>query len=238
MGNITTKSLLEIIGEFIKDADGEFIVQIVTSRKVIIFNNYIGSLPLYYTDDPNCIIISREIKTILEFAERIEPDRKRLTEYLMFEHALGIGTIFKNIYRIESASVLEVDLIHKNLHVYKSSDWNFVQEASPKDKKGLICELVVSLDNAVQNRVKVFECEGYKISADLSGGHDSRVILALLARYTKDVNYLTFEYIQDESSKAKSVYKRFDSPGYYKKLKHGKDNVNESILQQIWKTDG
>ncbi len=179
LGNITTKSLLEIIGEFIKDADGEFIVQIVTSRKVIIFNNYIGSLPLYYTDDPNCIIISREIKTILEFAERIEPDRKRLTEYLMFEHALGIGTIFKNIYRIESASVLEVDLIHKNLHVYKSSDWNFVQEASPKDKKGLICELVVSLDNAVQNRVKVFECEGYKISADLSGGHDSRVILAL-----------------------------------------------------------
>src|SRR5690606_25758410 len=74
--------------------------------RYLVFNDYLGRLPLYYSIESNRIIISREIKTHLEFNAKISLDYCGISEYLMLGYALGHKTIFYNIQRLNPGEIL------------------------------------------------------------------------------------------------------------------------------------
>jgi len=234
------KEYKEEIASFVNTADGDFIILIIADEKVLVFNDYLGRLPLYYYCDENLCVFSREIKTILKFIPKISLDKHALVEYLMFEFPLGDKTIYKDIYKIGSSGMAEVEFTNEKIdfHKQKSTDFNFILSQPVKNKKEGLKLLSQAFDEAVKSRVEKLSNLNYHISADCSGGHDSRVILAGLSKYRKDVDYITFEYIRDESTVAKQVFEKLDAPGNYIKLNFRNEINNRYLEEQIFKTDG
>lgn len=234
-----------LVKQFVETADGDYIVQVLPDKedRLLIFNDYLGRLPLYYHRGNGLCVFSREIKVILRFAKKISLNKFALAEFLMFEYPLGNKTLFNDIFRLEASKMIVVDAKSgkKNLEICFSSDFSFILKEPFKNKTESINFLKDSFLKAAENRVNVLGQNGYKIIADLSGGYDSRVVLAGLSRFNKNIFYLTQEYIQDESPNAQDVFHKFGSPGNYRKLCFDNTfspNDFKGLGPLIYKTDG
>jgi asparagine synthetase B (glutamine-hydrolysing) len=105
---VKNKDYFEAIRQFITISDGEFFIQVYDkqSNKYIGFNDHLGRLPIYYSNDSETFIISRDIKTNLEFGSKIEFDLTGITEFLILGYSLGNKTYFKNINKLEPFQAL------------------------------------------------------------------------------------------------------------------------------------
>ena len=102
------EGLEEKIRKFQLIADGEFIIVIYDKNKNVfcLFNDSLGRLPLYWYEDDNLIIISREIKFIYPYLNKIKFEEKSLVEYLLFGFVLGERTLIKKITRLMPSSFI------------------------------------------------------------------------------------------------------------------------------------
>ncbi|MDR9816995.1 MAG: hypothetical protein RJR34_09530 [Candidatus Methanoculleus thermohydrogenotrophicum] len=231
-----------LVKRFVESSDGDFIVQIFSkeSRRLLIFNDYLGRLALYYYCDGDLCVASKELKTILHFMPRIQFDKPALAEYLMFEYPLGNKTIFKDVYRLQASEFLIARIQGQSvmLDVQKSADFDFVLKNPFSSKEESIKFLKATFLESVENRVRTLKENGYAIIADLSGGYDTRAVIGGLSKFTSDVDYFTFEYIQDESPCANAVFRMLDSPGSYHKLSFSQGTNDHALGELVYRTDG
>ena len=94
------------------------------------------------------------------------------------------------------------------------------------------------INESIKNRVETLVSNEYKLIADLSGGFDSRIVFGALAKQAKNVDYFTFEYIQDESIIAQDLFEKLNSPGTYSKLKFKNELDDSKLSEVVFKTDG
>ena len=239
---INNEDYVKEIKEFTCSCDGEFILQIYDKKsgRYLVFNDHLGRLPLYYSSTEDDFIISRSIKTHLEFLPQIEPDFTGITEFLMLGFTLGDKTYFNNIHRLEPYQAIVIEDF-KQLNSYKVI--NTCEISYNRKKTGLTREFILEklanqLLNDTKNRLnKLRECD-YEINSDLSGGFDSRALIGSLSKFDKNIKYFTYEYIQDESIVAHKIFNELGKPGSYIKLKF--DNVlnEDNITDLVYKVDG
>lgn len=235
------KNLLE---DFVSNTDGDYLVQIynINEKVLIVFNSYLNRLPYYYYLSDKLCVISKEIKTILHCIPSIELNLEGVIDFLLFEHQFRDATIFKNIFRSKPAQYLKLQMQGANIksELSNSAHFDFVLRNPFKSVGESVEYLAESYIKAVKNRVDVCRSLNKNIIADLSGGFDSRAILGALAKYTNEVTYYNFEYIQDESKEALDAFLKLNSPGVFKKLKSDyKVEIDGYNLQNIiFKTDG
>ncbi len=222
-----------LLREFIDLSDGDYIIQIFDkcNYKYIVFNDILGRLPLYYYHNDSLVIISREIKTILKFIPKIKFNKIGIVENLMFEYNLGNKTLFEKIFRLNPSEVIKVS-------INKISEIDFKTKNRFWNKEKSLENLTEIFLKSTENRVKKLQEKEYKIIADLSGGYDSRVVIGALSKFNKNVNYFTYEYIQDESKEAKKVFQCLGCPGIYTKLSFNNTFNFEELSPLIYKTDG
>jgi asparagine synthase (glutamine-hydrolysing) len=168
-------SFEEYGGNIFKNLNGYFFIIIynLNDEKVLIANDRYGHIPYYRYTDKQGIFFSPEIKAILE-TDCYKPEIKNdvLINFLTFNKMrFGNSTIFKNIEVIPPATMFEIT--PHRIRTKQYWELKFSDEKEYNEEK-IVHNLVKAFLKATNERIKGYS----KIGLSLSGGLDSRAILA------------------------------------------------------------
>lgn len=229
------------IKDFVQSSDGEYLITIFDkmTNKVVFINDYFNMLPVYYKIDKPRIIVSREPKFIIHFAEEIRFDKFAVLDFIRQEYTPGNRTLIDDMKTIDLGEILVVDIDNKTANIEKIFDFNFELSEYPYNSKtDALKDLYGLFMKSISDRANYFRNDDYKILADLSGGMDSRTVVGGLSKINAEFDCLTYEYFQDESIISKSVAESLGISDHFHKLSFENkilENRNEELL---YKTDG
>ena len=174
--------------KFVKLLNGTFIIAIFDNRdrKIHLFNDRFGSKPVYIWQKENEFVFSTSLRSLLFYRDDIGQryDKDAISELIIFERILGNKTLFHDICRLASASHAIWD--GKKLHIEKY--WNIFE--NPKagklnNWKDAAAEFLRLLEKSIKKRL----ADDAKSGAFISGGLDSRLLLALCPESTIAVTF-------------------------------------------------
>lgn len=178
----------EPLKTFIHTTDGEYIITIFhrASMKIIVFNDYLGRLPLYYSIKH--VALSREISFIIE-SFKPELDEFAVSDYLLFGYPLGDSSLYQDVKVLMPGSVIIYNSEENNISVLKLVELNFERSISSnitvKEAASSLYELFLeSCKNRTENKNNIL--------LSLSGGLDSRAILSAFEKL--DIDYQSATY--------------------------------------------
>jgi asparagine synthase (glutamine-hydrolysing) len=179
-------------------------------RKVLIARDRLGEKPLHYAFDGKRLLFGSEIKAILAVApELAEIDRHALRQYLQFGYVPDPATSFSDIKKLPPGHLLELE----NGKLSVSQYWDLPEYGthSPASEEACLEELEHRLAEAVEMRL----IADVPLGAFLSGGVDSSLIVALMARASsKPVKTFSIGFRQEdfnETPYARMVARKFDT---------------------------
>lgn len=219
----------------LSELNGEFVIVILdlANNKLHLINDRYGLRPVYYAIINNELFFASEIKAILENKElekRLNYDS--IADHFSYGYILGNKTFFEGIYVLPHASFFTWN----NGDLEKDRYWDYEYKSDNSLTEDMIVkELAIIFKNAVKRRVS----PGHKCLISLSGGLDSRMIVAALSEDVDkaDVGAFTFGLKNcDEISIAKKVSKKA-------KIKHTiveykPENLISSSNSSVYLTDG
>ena len=158
--------------------NGKFVAAIWdrARRKLILTNDRFGMKPLYYAARPGRFLAASEIKVIL-----VDPlvSRKRnergLAQFFTYGQYLGDDTSFEAIRVLPPAGWLEYDVAAD--HVDVDRYWRLGSDRNGADRPN---DLIERIDVAFQRAVDCRTRDTEHLGMALSGGLDSRSILAVI----------------------------------------------------------
>lgn len=182
-----------LVKSWIFEADGEYIIIIINknNHSLIVFNDALGRLPLYYMQNKDGLFLSREIKFVSGAAGSVEFDKMALAEYLLFLYPLGEKTLLKNIFRINPACLMQSKLNPPVSNITRLHIWSFdCQPRSTRSVKDEAHELADIFLDGCRRRVQKTPRDYINILS-LSGGLDSRTVGAALKKINADFSAIT-----------------------------------------------
>ena len=174
----------------LKNFNGSFAAAIYdgTEEKLTLVNDRYGLIKLFYYRDEDRFCFAPKIKPLLKLGAEKSLRKDAIIDFFLFGYLLGDKTFFKHIHQLPPASILEVSKSDMNLMKYWDYEYDEEYDARPQEE--LIDELGALWQRAVERRVKKDET----IIIPLSGGLDSRAILAAALRCTSKDNIITFTF--------------------------------------------
>jgi len=189
----TSKLLLALYekyrNDFIFKLKGAFNIVIWDSkeRKLVVMNDRYGLRPIYYSQCNNKLYLASEVKAILtcnDVSKKIND--AAITSLFFFGFVMEDKTYFESIKLLPPASFF----VFKNneIHIHNYWDFNFSdrKEGKPRDY------YEEKLGNLILQAVERHLTGGLRITVPLSGGLDSRTILASISPEYYPVNTVTF----------------------------------------------
>ncbi len=183
-----TKSDTEVIvhlyeekGEaFPRELRGMFAAAIWDDRKkkLVIARDRIGKKPLFYAVTPSCFAFASELRSLLtinDLPREINP--AAIDAYLTLQYIPSPMSIFKGVYKLEPASVLVFEKGALRTEKY----WD-LPAGAPKLTGVPVPELKERLKAEMSEAVKIRLMSEVPLGAFLSGGIDSSIVTALMAR--------------------------------------------------------
>ncbi len=184
-------------------------------RRLLLARDRLGVKPLVYTQLGGRLLFASEIKALLQYpGVPREIDLQALSLYLTFNYIPAPYTIFKGIYKLEPAHYAlaeigpagEIELEVKRYWNLQSS----LKEA-PLDREEALVGLREILEDAVRSRL----IADVPLGAFLSGGVDSSLIVALMARHQAKVKTFTIGYedvpLYDERKYAQVIAEKYNT---------------------------
>lgn len=147
-------------------------------RRCILGRDRLGIKPLYYVDEGSTFYFASNIQTLMR-ADAVRPrlSKRALHHYLTFHGVIPAPlTIFENVQKLEPATLL---VIESNGRKSKQTYWklNFDEKWNLSEEEW-IERLLHTLETSVKRRM----VSDVRVGALLSGGVDSSLIVALMAR--------------------------------------------------------
>jgi len=192
----------EDLTEWLNNADGEFIIAIhnLLNKRIAIFNDSLGRLTLFSYQTDSTLILTREISFILNLPLPIQIDAMGIAQFLFFGYALHTRTLYEQIKRVQPGTLFIVDT-EKNyikiVNVHKYNLDNKIDELP--DMETILNNMEDLFLTASINRCE----EGFENILTLSGGLDSRAVLAALEKAS--INYKAYTFIKDDKSNQDDV---------------------------------
>jgi asparagine synthase (glutamine-hydrolysing) len=208
--------------KFLSRLNGMFAFAIydLMKRRLFIARDRYGVKPLFYSFENGLFAFCSEIKPLSTFHNRKkEINLQALSNYLTFSFVAEPWTIFKGIHRLPAGHYIIHD--HNGLEIKKYFDLDFSQKIKITKSEAEI-ELSRLFIQAVERQL----ISDVPVSLMLSGGLDSRSILAATMKSGKKISSFTITYKEqlfDESDQA-SYWANFFKSDHYKML------YNESIF--------
>lgn len=176
--------------DFISRLNGAFIIVIWDQRtnKLVIANDRLGLYPFYYTQGPERLAFASKVGALL--ADRKlsrSTDPMALAQFLTFDHVLGERTFLRDVKLLPPASTLVYQ--DGQLSIQPYWDLEFPEFYQPRRYEDYLEGLEFYLNQAV-DRQKYAGPAGLL----LSGGLDSRVVLAYLAKNPLNNDLHTFTF--------------------------------------------
>jgi len=177
---VLLKSFIEYGIACIEKLIGMFAFAIFDKKRetTYIVRDRLGIKPLYYYKDDNKFIFSSEIKSILALSGKQEFNRDAVSSYLAFRYPILNDTFFKNIFSLAPAYYITV----QNKRVSFTEYWNvsekFKEQKQDQGEAYYISRLKELMDSSVKLRMR----SDVPLGSFLSGGVDSSIITALMAK--------------------------------------------------------
>ncbi|MCP4700930.1 MAG: hypothetical protein GY862_29355 [Gammaproteobacteria bacterium] len=109
----------EPMREWLLNTDGDFVIVIIQkkSRQVVIFNDALGRLPLYYHHAHGKLLVSREMRFLAKLIDKKTDkktdekifDRMAIANYLLFGYLLGERSLLAGCRRLPPAGLIHID---------------------------------------------------------------------------------------------------------------------------------
>lgn len=156
-------------------------------KKLTVINDRYGLRPIYYSQHNNGLYLASEVKAILtcnDVSKNV--DDSAIASLFFFGFVMGNKTYFESIKLLPPASLL----VFKNNEISISNYWdfNFLDRNEGKTQGYYEQRLGNLILQAIQRHVK----DGVRITVPLSGGLDSRTILASIPEEYYPINTVTF----------------------------------------------
>jgi asparagine synthase (glutamine-hydrolysing) len=174
----------------LKNFNGSFAAAIYdqVEGKLTLINDRYGLIKLFYYQDSDNFWFAPKIKPLIKLGAEKSLRKDAIVDFFLFGYLLGDKTFFENIHQLPPASVLEISKNDTNLIKYW--DYEYDEGYDTKSNEELIEELGALWQKAVERRIKKDE----KIIIPLSGGLDSRAILAAALKCTLKDKIITFTF--------------------------------------------
>ncbi len=220
--------------EAVSGLNGAFVLALWNSKEktLTIANDRYGLKPLYYSSFNHLFAFSSEVKSILtipKVSRDVEP--QAVAEFLTFEYFLGNRAFFKSIMALEPASILIFKSGNLSMRNYWkagfSKEETFFWKEKPLDNaKDLLCQ-------AVKRQVTGEK----RVALALSGGLDSRLILAAAAEAGCPIPTYTFGIKDcDDARIARLVADCLGSENHFFELSPRYLSIWAG--KGVWRTDG
>jgi asparagine synthase (glutamine-hydrolysing) len=162
-------------------------------KKVFIARDRIGKKPLYYLDTPTFFIFASELKALLQYPGiRKEINLEALSDYLSFLYVPSPKCIFKEFRKLSPAHTLTVS--DNQTKTVRYWDLSF-RDDSVKTVSQWSGELNDAIQDAVRCRLK----SEVPLGAFLSGGLDSSLVVAIMAKLMdRPVDTMSIGFSEEE----------------------------------------
>ncbi len=214
----------------LKKLNGSFLIVIynLKTKEVFIITDRLGSRPLFYHDkESGGLLFSSQFSSILQdphVPRKLNKDA--IFEFFTFRKILRNETFYKDIKLLGPASVL----YYKNKKISISKYWKMVYGHKCYSEKKYINELSRRIKKAVERRV----VENYKYGLLLSGGLDSRMVLAASPKKMTCFTFADFD--NNEVRVARSIAKIKKTEHFF--LKRTPDHYADSLEKAVDIGDG
>lgn len=182
------------VGRWIHDTQGSYVVAVVSDdcHDFTFFTDPFCRLPLYYYLSQEAVILAREPKFIQQLKPSPSFDRIGWAQWLAFGLPLGSKTLHEGINSFPDAGLLRVKMENGGLRVTLSQQisWNFDESTFEKPIREQVSQYVDLFVSACRNWGSHPDSGQNLVS--LSGGHDSRMVLAGFSRAGIDVQAATY----------------------------------------------
>src|SRR3954468_7935697 len=177
-------------------------------RRLLLARDRVGKKPLHYALVNGRLLFGSEIKTILAVApELAEVDQHALLQYFYLGYIADPLTAFGPIKKLPPGHILEFERGKITVRQY----WNFPQYSThtPASEE----ECLEQLEHLLAEAVRIRLISDVPLGALLSGGADSSIIVALMARAasgpvkTFSIGFRHADF--DETPYARKVAERF-----------------------------
>lgn len=176
--------------KYIGTLNGEYLIIIHDDekKKLFIINDRFGLNKLYYLRRKNSLSISSRLLNLMCLHEKDNIREQSLIEYLYFGYISENHTFYNDIYQINQASIIEI-AYHNKISFVQKPYWSYLytNEYKNENTEELIDELYRLWQQSVKRRIS----QNDKIILPLSGGLDSRAILASIIEQTSTTNLVT-----------------------------------------------
>ncbi len=197
--NLKTSSDSEIILELfslmgnacVQLFNGMFVMVIYDkqTQKITIFRDRMGVKPLYYFYDGKSFAFASELKSLQKMPLKHEIDRSVVADFLHLGYIPAPKSIYKNIFKMPTASILEIDKNGLNIHNY----WDIFDKIDTKNNQP---NFLYQDENIAKTELKrlLQSSVSYRLIADvpvgvfLSGGIDSSLVAALATEQAQAQN--------------------------------------------------
>jgi asparagine synthase (glutamine-hydrolysing) len=179
--------------KFVERLNGAFVIAVLDSRdyKVHLYNDRFGSEPLYIWTSSEEFAFSTSVRSLLNYRDDIgrKYDKDAISELILFDRIFGDKTLFQDIRRLVPATHAIWD--GKQLRIEKYWDIDLdIKVAGPKNRKDAAVELHTKLEHSVRKRTS----DNAPATVLLSGGIDSRLLLALCPKSTITATFSNRNY--------------------------------------------
>lgn len=224
---VILKSYEEWGTEMFARFDGMFAIALVDleKQKLILGRDRMGLKPLFYFKNENALVWASEIKSILK-NEYIKPEINWNGVYtnFLFQTTLAPETCFQNIFSLDPASFLVLDL--NDFSISKQLYWNF---PTKKIENIMAEEAAAKVDGLLAESIKEQLFADVPVTSMMSGGIDSTLITAKAKPFKSDINAFTisYQFSESEVKNASLMAEKIDIQHDVKKVS------DEEILDQL-----
>ena len=194
----------------VKKLRGMFAIALYDLKKdlLLLARDRLGKKPLHYALDAGRLYFGSEIKTILAVQPDLaETDPEGLLEYFYFGYIPDPGTAFRGIRKLPAGHLLEF----RNGQIKIREYWDLPEYGTHPAISEEEC--LEELERRLEEAVRIRLISDVPLGALLSGGVDSSIVVALMARASaKPVQTFSIAFREEkfnESEYARKVAERF-----------------------------
>lgn len=211
--------------------DGMFAVCIVDliSQKLILARDRVGMKPLFYHHSKEGMVWGSEIKALLKNQlVKAEINWNGVYTNFLFQTTLAPQTCFQNIFSLEPASFMTIDL--KNQKITTEKFWRL---PSQSEKNISDEEAVKRIDELLSESISEQLYADVPVAVMMSGGIDSTLIASKSKSFSAHVNTYTISYpfSEEEVHNASLAARHFGIPHEIKKVND--DEALEDLKENI-----